>query len=150
MRVELTAVTTKTFVFDSFKTTNEGNYFIKVTQANGAYKTSDKVELRLYHVNADGSQKPTIETHTTQDVSTIPTTGGTGALTGIELVDVDGWQYVYESHIYGHQGAVDSKVEAEARRLADAAYPGGPGSVTVSALKQFSSYYGTIWEGPGG
>lgn len=145
LRVEATAVTTKTFVFESFKTTNEGEYFIRVTQASGAYKDSDKVELRLYHVNADGSQKPVIETKTTQDVSTIPTTGGTGVLTGVELVEVDGWQYIYESKIFGHKGAVDSRVEAEARSLADQYYPGGPGSVTVSVLKSASGFYGTIW-----
>ena len=150
LRVDATAVTTKTFVIDSFKTTNEGEYFIRVTQANGAYKASDKVELRLYHVNADGSQKPVIETHTTQDVSTIPTTGNTGALTGSEWVEVDGWRFIYESHIFAHKGAVDANVVAKATKLADEAYPGGLGSVTVSVLKSFASFYGTIWEAPGG
>ena len=145
LRVEATAVTTKTCVFESCKTTNEGMYSIRVTQTSGAYKDSDKVELRLYHVNADGSQKPVIETKTTQDVSTIPTTGGTGVLTGVELVEVDGWQYIYESKIFGHKGAVDSRVEAEARSLADQHYPGGPGSVTVSVLKSAAGFYGTIW-----
>lgn len=145
LRVNPTAVTTKTFVIESFKTTNEGEYFIRVTQGNGAYKASDKVELRLYHVNADGSQKPVIETSTTKEISTIPTTGGTGVLTGIELVEVDGWQYIYESVIFGHKGAVDDKVEAKARKLADQYYPAGPGSVTVSVLKSASGFYGTIW-----
>ena len=145
LRFDSTAVTTKTFVFESFKTTNEGEYFIRVTQANGAYKDRDKVELRLYHVNADGTQKPVIEAHTTQEISTIPTVGGTGVLTGIELLEVDGWQYIYESHIFGHKGAVDNKVRKAAEKLADKAYPGGPGSVTVSVLKDFASFYGTIW-----
>ena len=145
LRLDATAVTTKTFAFDSFKTTNEGEYFIRVTQANGATKDSDKVELRLYHVNADGTQKPVIETHTTQEISTIPTVGGTGVLGGYELLEVDGWRYIYESHIFGHKGAVDDKVHAAARKLANEAYPGGPGSVTVSVLKDFASFYGEIW-----
>ena len=145
LRAELTAVTTKTFVIDSFKTTNEGEYFIRVTQANGAYKDSSKVELRLYHVNADGSQKPVIEVSTTQEISTIPTTGGTGVLTGRDLLEVDGWQYIYESVIFGHKGAVDDKVVAEAKKLANQYYPGGPGSVTVSVLKSAAGFYGTIW-----
>jgi len=133
-----TSALTATFAIESFKERDEGEYWIKVTQANNAYKDSGKVFLHLLRLDEDGQYKPF---HVNMD------------LMFLRWVRVDGWTWTYESGFYaslwGNEyfppGSADSPSAREQhfKLLAYEKYPDGPGSAWTWVLEPFANLHYT-------
>jgi len=103
-------------LFVDFKLKNEGDYVVRVTQANGAYKDSGKVILRMAHKANDGSSLPVVDG---VDVSGEHTAGG-------HWIKVDSWSYYYDYYLAQKFkediNQISQATYNEAKRQADAQF----------------------------
>ena len=119
-----TAATSHTFVIESFKLPNEGDYFIRVTQVSGsAYKDSNIALLRMYWTTADGKPRSGLGRGIDPERNNVVPAEG--------VIDrVDGWQNVFNTAI-APIDEIDETAIQTATDAANTAFPNGPGSVIV-------------------